>query len=54
VSPKVNGSSVDSPVTVRDLRELEIYSAPLISKLYSPEIWPQLTGQELSNAAVVD
>jgi hypothetical protein len=39
VSPKVNGSSVDSPVTVRNLREPEIYSNSLISKLYSPEIW---------------
>ncbi len=39
MSPKVNGSSVDSPVTVRNLRERDIYSNPLISKLYSPEIW---------------
>jgi hypothetical protein len=39
-------------VTARNLRELEIDSSPLISKLYSPEIWPQLTAQEPGNTAV--
>jgi len=47
--PKVNGSSVGSAVTVRNLRELEIYSSPLVSKFYSPEICSQLTAQEPSN-----
>jgi len=38
-------------VTVRDLRELEIYSNPLISRSYSSEIWPQLTAKAPSYAA---